>query len=338
MDTPPATERTTASALPPLLAAPLLAALVLAAGCGDEPEPSGEVPDPAARVERPAFDAGSAHELLRRQVEFGPRVPGTEGHRAQLEWMVEHLEDRADTVVVDSFRHRAADGRELPLRNVWARFEGAEPGRRVLLLAHWDTRPRSENAPDPDDRDEPVPGANDGASGTAVLLELADVFAARRPPVTVDLLLVDGEDYGPGSDDMYLGARRYAERVHDPEGPYPDGRPTYAVLVDMVADADPRFPVEGYSAERAPQVVQRVWDVAHSLGYGRLFPLRVGQAVTDDHIPLLDAGIPAIDIIDFEYGPGNRFWHTPEDVPENTSPRGLEAVGETLAELIYRGG
>ena len=303
----------------------LLAGLVAAPAVWAE---SGVAPDTLRAAE---FRADAAWELLRRQVAFGPRVPGTPGHAAQLAWMRRYLEERADSVAVHPFTHRTARGDILPLRNVFARFR-PELRDRVLLVAHWDTRPRADEAPRRADRVLPVPGANDGASGVAVLLEIADVLHRSPPPVGVDLLLTDGEDFGPGSRDMYLGARSFAAAL-------PAGyRPRYGIVVDMVADRDPRFPVERYSARLAPEVVGRVWGLAHEMGLGELFPTAVGGAVVDDHLPLNGAGIPTILIVDFEYGPRNRFWHTPDDVPANTSARTLGVVGRLLTELIRRGG
>lgn len=270
-------------------------------------------------------------ELVERQVAFGPRVPGREGHAAQLTWMVGLLDSLALDVSVDTFTHVTAGADTLVLSNVLARVR-PEAARRILLLTHWDTRPRSDMAADSADRGLPVPGANDGASGTAVLLELARLFAADPPPMGIDLLFVDGEDYGPGVEDMFLGSRRYAERLGT------EGRPVYGVLLDMVGDADPLFPVEGYSAELAPIVVRKVWGAARRLGHENIFPERVGGRVGDDHVPLLEAGLPTADVIDLSYGPGNAWWHTPQDTPDRLSPRTLELVGEVLAELIYSGG
>ncbi len=307
-------------------ALPLLTLAILAGCEWGEDRPRGST------VERPIFTGERAFELLERQVAFGPRVPGTEGHAAQLAWMLDFLGERADAVIEQPFTHRHTQtGDEFELTNVFARFD-PEARDRILLLAHWDTRPIADRDPDPTRRAEPIPGANDGASGVAVLLGLAELLAEQPPPIGVDILLTDGEDLGPGLDDMLLGARHFAENLP------PGYRPLYGVLVDMVADRNPRFPVEGYSAQYAPEVVRRVWRVAEDLGYGDLFPDRVGQAVTDDHIPLNQAGIRTINIIDFEFGPANRYWHTHADSPENTSPEGMEAVGEVLAELIYRGG
>ncbi len=143
----------------------------------------------------PEFDADAAYAILERQVEFGPRIPGTPGHSAQAEWMEAYLAERADTVIVQRFEHVTVDGDTIPLVNLLARFgpAGAPP---VLLVAHWDTRPLADQAFALLDREKPVPGANDGASGTAVLLQLADLLSKEKPPRAVDILLVDGEDYG----------------------------------------------------------------------------------------------------------------------------------------------
>lgn len=306
-------------------------ALVLLAGCNDAGGDAGGGSLPVAAVDRPAFSAGRAYDYLERQVAFGPRIPGTEGHARQLEWMKGFLAERADTVIEQSFTHVTTGGERLPLTNLFARFR-PEAESRVLLVAHWDTRPLADQSPDPADRTLPVLGANDGASGTAVLLELANLFAERPPPIGVDLLLVDGEDYGPTGEDMYLGARYFA--AHQPTG----YAPRYGVLLDMVGDRDPRFPIEGYSERYAPEVVQRVWGLAREMGYGDVFVSSPGLFIEDDHVPLNRGGIRTIDVIDFEYGPENRYWHTPLDVPANTSPESLGIVGDVMAELVYRGG
>ncbi|HEX7050158.1 MAG TPA: M28 family peptidase [Longimicrobiales bacterium] len=299
----------------------LAAGLLLAAfGCADRDG------GPAVRATpEPGFQDSSAYALLERQVAFGPRVPGSPGHQAQLEWMTAYLRERADTVVLQPFTHTTSDGDTVRLTNVFARFQ-PDTSARVLLITHWDTRPIADQDPDADRRNQPIPGANDGASGTAVLMELADVFSRHSPPIGVDLLFTDGEDYAPG--EMYLGAKYFAANL-------PAGyRPLYGVLVDMVGDRNPAFPVEPYSNQYAPEVVARVWRLAEDLDLGRFFPKRSGIAALDDHIPLNEAGIRTIDIIDFDY----RQWHTVEDDVENTAPHGLEAVGTVLAELVYRGG
>jgi Zn-dependent M28 family amino/carboxypeptidase len=278
------------------------------------------------------FDGGSAMSLVHDQVNFGPRVPGTPGHAAQLEWMIERLGAVAPEVSADTFQVVTTASDSLTLVNVQARFR-PDLSRRILLLAHWDTRPTSDQESDTSLRSMPLPGANDGASGTAVLLALAELMGANPPPLGVDLLFVDGEDYGPGVEDMLLGARHYAEGI-----PELAQRPVYGLLLDMVGDADPSFPVEGNSAQSANVVVQKVWRAAERLGYRDYFPTAVGARLTDDHVPLIEAGLPTANLIDFTYGPGNAYWHTQQDVPENLSASTLEMVGRVVTELVYSGG
>lgn len=281
---------------------------------------------------RPRFDGQAALDLVRAQVDFGPRVPGTDGHARQMGWMVSRLDSVAPEVAVDTFSHVTEEGDSLTLFNVSARFR-PEATRRILILTHWDTRPRSDNATDPAQQEIPIPGANDGASGTAVLLELAGLLGGTDAPLGVDLLFVDGEDYGPTADDMFLGARRYADNL--------DGlasRPVYGLLLDMVGDEDPLFLTDDLSVQAANVVVQKVWRAAERLGYRDYFPNRVADRVYDDHVPLIEAGLATADIIDLDYGPNNAYWHTPQDALEHVSASTLEMVGEVVTELIYSGG
>jgi hypothetical protein len=302
----------------------LVLILLLALGCG------GPVAGASSRVQA-SFSADSAYAHVRTQVGFGPRVPGTAGHAAQLEWMIGYLRARADTVILQSFEHRTGAGDRLALTNLFARFR-PDAGPRILLLAHWDTRPTADQERDENRRRQPIPGANDGASGTAVLLELANVLSRHSPGIGVDLLFVDGEDWGPGEEEMYLGAKYFAANLP------PGYKPMYGILLDMVGDRDPVFEYEGNSEEMAPEIVSRVWQRAEDMGHGSVFRSGSGTYVTDDHLPLNRAGIPTIDIIDFTYGRGNRHWHTLGDDLPNTSPRGLGIVGSVLLRLIERGG
>ncbi len=304
----------------------LVAMGLAAAACGGGDSGGSTV---VVRVERPSFDADRAFRDLERQVAFGPRIPGSAGHAQQLEWLETELRALADTVFLDTFEHVTAEGDELELTNVIARF-GPADGSRLLLLTHWDTRPKADQSSEAADREKPVPGANDGASGTAILLELARMFNEQPPPGGVELLFSDGEDYGPSTTDMFLGARHYVQGIGG-ENP-----PAYGILLDMVGDADPSFPIEAYSMEGAGQVVQRVWGIAADLGFRRFFPMDQTSRVVDEHIEFIDAGIPVADIIDFDYGPAHAFWHTPRDVPGNTSAQTLLMVGDVVAEVVYR--
>lgn len=301
--------------------------LLAAAGCGGAGGEAAEGESASSGAPYPRFDGAAAYELVQRQVAFGPRVPGTEGHRAMAAWVEEYLRQRADTLIVQRFTHVSVDGVSLPMVNFLARFRPSS--RPVLLLAHWDTRPRADAAYDPADREKPVPGANDGASGTAVLLELANVLAQTPPPRAVDILLVDGEDYGDFAvgEDVFLGSRHFAANL--PQG----YRAEYGVLLDMVGDRDLNIYVEGNSNRLAPEVVDRVWNIARRLGFNDIFHRETRHTVNDDHIPLNNAGIPTIDVIDFDYA----YWHTPEDTPDKVTASSLGAVGTVMTRLIYRG-
>jgi hypothetical protein len=265
------------------------------------------------------------------QLAFGPRIPGSTGHRQMGRWLDSLLRARADTVLVDDWVHVTGRGDTLPLRNVLARFRPTET-RRVLYVAHWDTRPRAD-APTSSDTLAPVPGANDGASGVAVLLGVADALRAKAPSVGVDLLFVDGEDFGSFGDttETLLGSRRFARRLP------PGLPPEFAIVWDMVGARDQRFVQEGWSLTAAPGLVERVWARAAALGYADRFVAEPGDHVIDDHLPLQQAGIAAINIIDLNYGPGgrdNRWHHTPEDTRDKLSGESLAAAAHVATALL----
>jgi glutaminyl-peptide cyclotransferase len=282
-----------------------------------------------ARHERPrtSFNGESALSYVKTQLDFGPRIPGSLGHRRTGDWIVAQMRQRADTVIEQRFTHVTTSGDTLPLRNILARFR---PGAsdRILYLTHWDTRPISDQAQDPSQRQLPVPGANDGASGVALFIALGDVLKKTPPSVGVDLLFVDGEDYGDFSKktDVLLGSTYFAQHL-----PSPDYRPLFGVLWDMIGDRDLQIYQEANSVQRAPEVVSLVWNQAAELHYSpRYFIPSPGQAITDDHIPLLDAGLHVIDVIDIDYPPH----HTPQDTFDKVSQQSLQIAGDVATELI----
>lgn len=286
----------------------------LALGCQSPPPPR-------------EFDGRAALEYVRAQLEFGPRVPGTEGHRRMAQWLDSSLRVRADTVQADRWIHVTRTGDSLPVANFLARFN---PGatRRLLFLAHWDTRPVADN--DTGTRaTQPIPGANDGGSGVAVLLAMADALRQAPPEIGVDLLFVDGEDYGIFDSerrDVLIGSQRYARRRSEPA-------PEYAVLLDMVGGRNAQFRKEGYSVIAAPGVVDLVWSTAARLGHGNIFLPETGGSTTDDHIPLQQVGIRAIDIIP-EVPSGYPAWHTTDDTLDKLTVETLQAVGDVMLALI----
>jgi len=271
------------------------------------------------------FKGQTAFGYIQQQMAFGPRVPNTPAHRRTGDWLEAQLRQRADTVIVQAFTARTSEGTTLRLRNFFARFR-PQATERVLFLAHWDTRPKADKSANLGQQQLPVPGANDGASGVAVLLGVADALKARAPGIGVDLLFVDGEDWGDFGDttETLLGARHFVAHM-------PPGYTTlFAVLFDMVGDKDLQILQEGYSVSRAPEVVQRVWDTAQRLGYGSVFVPTVGEALTDDHVALQQAGIRAIDVIDFTFP----YHHTTEDTIDKVSAASLQIVGDVAIALV----
>lgn len=282
----------------------------------------------------PAFSTDSAMTWLKTQVDFGPRVPNTEAHRQASQWLASELRRHGAEVILQPADLKAFDGTILKATNIMGRYNPAAE-RRILLLAHWDCRPWADKDPDPANHKRPVDGANDGASGVAVLLELARLFSLQAPQAGVDILFVDAEDWGDeGDEDSWaMGARHFIENP-----PLDNYAPYAAVLLDMVGGKDARFCAEYFSLQSAPDLLRQVWSTAESLGYGEYFPLRHGGAVTDDHVQLIAHGVPAIDIIDFRPESESGFppqWHTVSDTYENIDPATIRAVGETMAEFIY---
>lgn len=275
------------------------------------------------------FDGAAALAYAKTQTDFGPRIPGTAPHRAMAAWLDSLARTKADSVVVQAWIHVDKKGDSLPMRNVIARFNLKAP-RRLLFLAHWDSRPIAD-ADTGAAAKRPVPGANDGASGVAVLLAMADALKKAPPGIGVDLLFVDGEDYGIFSEevDVLIGSRYFAKNPLS--GPTPD----YAVLLDMVGHKGAQFRKEGYSVTAAPAVVDLVWGTAARLGLGSVFLDETGGSITDDHIPLQQAGLRAIDVIP-EFGPGTAYpyWHTPQDTHDKLAAESLKAVGDVLMALI----
>lgn len=278
-------------------------------------------------LQRPAFDGARALEYVEAQLAFGPRVPNTEGHRRAGDWIEAQLRTRADGVEVQEFQHVTAAGDTLRLRNFIGRFL-PDARDRVVYMAHWDTRPHADQSPNVGQQRLPVPGANDGASGVALLLAVADALRETPPAYGVDLVFVDGEDFGDfsadGRPDVLIGSRHYASTLD--AGPLP----LYAVVWDMIGDRDLQIYREGYSLSVAPEIVDRVWRTADELGHGRVFLENPVLSVVDDHIPLQERGVRAIDVIDFDYAP----WHTTDDTLDKVSAESLQVVGEVALALL----
>jgi hypothetical protein len=289
--------------------AAVLAALLLSA-CGDRP-PRG-----------PEFRQDRAWSHLVRQTSFGPRYADNPGHRRQLAWMVEELEFLADTVIRQEFTAADSAGKPLKMTNVVARFRPVLADR-VLLVANWDTRRRADGSPEPLDRRRPVPGANLNASGVAVLMEMAHLFRQEPPPVGIDLLLADGDDYS--REVQMTGTKHFIRSM-------PGYRPRYAVVLQAVGDVDAKFPMDAGSA---PEPARRMWEVAKRLRYDSVFVPTPAAAAPNQGPLLAAAGIPTVVVADREYGPLNMRWHAVADLPPVLSRETLGLVGRTLVATIY---
>jgi hypothetical protein len=295
----------------------LAGALTVISGCG-------------GRTDSPPFDGTHAFGLLKKQCAFGPRYAGTPGHKAAADFIRSELQGLADDVTCHKFTRTISDKR-LEFQNIYA-VSGPSASHFVLLCAHWDTRPMADEEVDPLRRQKPILGANDGASGVAVLLELARAFHAKQPAIGVVMAFFDGEDYGKTSADMFIGSKEFAE--HWKSAVRPQGREItydYGILLDMVGDSDLQICKERFSAQAAPKVVEKVWSAARRTGHGDVFLDEVRYMIDDDHLPLLAAGIKCIDVIDFDYA----YWHTLDDTPDKCSPKSLQAVGEVALKVIY---
>jgi len=273
-----------------------------------------------------AFDGEAALRYVRAQVEFGPRVPGTASARRAGDWLVERMRERADTVIVQTWTHRTQAGALVPMRNIFAQIRPAL-AERVLYVAHWDTRPVSDNEFEAELRERSGDGANDGASGVGMLLALADALRKTPPAVGLDILFVDGEDYGTfGPDvDVVIGAQYFATNL-----PIANYRPAYGVVWDMIGDRDLRIMQERHSLNGAPEIVERVWARAAALGYARQFIVSPGYLVMDDHVPLQRLGWRVIDVIDIDY----QYHHTMGDTIDKISAESLRIVGEVALALV----
>ena len=313
----------------------LFFAICLLLGCGnDAPKPTSQPKQSpvTAAQQVPAFDGASAFKFLTAQTDFGPRTPNSAGHRNCLSYLQSELSKYAEAVNLQSFTVNGYNGETLSLTNVIVSFN-LQATTRILLVAHWDTRPRADQEKDPKNQEKPILGANDGASGVAVLMEIAKHLNAHPPSVGIDMLLVDGEDYGKEHDTKFyfLGARYFAQNLP------PGFSPVFGILLDMIGDAQLQILKDRYSMQQAPDIVNLVWETASELNVTQFAPVSYRGDIQDDHLPLNQAGIKTIDLIDFDYpDTSNRYWHTLQDTPDKCSAESLEAVGKVLMHVIYR--
>lgn len=290
----------------------------------------------------PPFNSDSAYTYVDKQVSFGPRVPNSSAHTACGDYLVNQLSRFGAKVTEQKANLTAFDGNVLQSRNIIGSYNVDNPNR-VLLFAHWDTRPFSDQDPDQSKHNDPVLGANDGASGVGVLLEIARQLNQKAPTVGVDIIFFDAEDYGapeyakdvPSGDWWCLGSQYWAKNPH-----IPNYSAHFGILLDMVGAPDATFMKEYYSRQYAGGIVEELWSIARELGYGRYFPDKNGGGVYDDHIPVNQyRKVPSVDIIQNDPNTSSNFgwyWHTTSDNMDNISKETLKAVGQTVLEVVYK--
>lgn len=268
-----------------------------------------------------------AWKHLSNIVAFGPRPPGSLAHANLRQYIKTVGRQHADAVKEIPFAYQAKGGQVIPMFNLEFKIEGTEGGRPILLGAHFDTRRFADEDSDPEKQKKPIVGANDGGSGTALLLALAEYFRDHRPRRPVHLVFFDGEDYGVKfSNNYFLGSRHYAESVSRRAE---DEKPFCVLVLDMIADKDLKIFKEVYSKEGAPWLVDLLFETAHRLKYREFVP-RTRYTIRDDHLPFLKVGIPAAVLIDFDYP----HWHTQEDTLDKCSDESLYIVFNVVTEAV----
>ena len=310
----------------------------------DNKQNSKPVAQPAPQVKQvviPDFNADSAYNYVKKQLDFGPRVPESQAHKQCAEWFIKFFNEKADTVYVQDFRTRLYDGRGIDGKNIIAAFN-PEAKKRILLAAHWDSRPFADHDPDKNNWNTPIDGANDGASGVGVLMEIARILNDNPINIGVDIILFDLEDYGAPyflnlmtNDDWALGSQYWAKNPH-----IYNYRAYFGILLDMVGASNAKFPKEYYSQQFAPALSNDVWKIARELGYDEYFTNELGHPINDDHIYVnAIARIPMIDIIHLENNSESSFypyWHTVKDNIEQIDPKTLGMVGDVVVNVLYR--
>ena len=327
----------------------IITAAFLLASCGDKKpnEASKDKKDTKKTVTVPSFNADSAYQYVAKQTNFGPRVPETQAHADCAEWLATKLDEYADTVIVQDFRSRLFNDKGIDGQNIVGVFH-PEAKKRIVLCAHWDSRPFADHDSDVANSRKPIDGANDGASGVGVLMECARQFKLQELPqnLGIDIVFFDVEDYGPHQEEAEL---YYDESVNHwalgsqywSKHPHIYGyKAYYGILLDMVGGSNPNFPKEYYSQGYAAWVSNKVWRKAADLGYRPYFTNELGTMVSDDHIPMNQiAGIPTIDVIDLQPSSSNgcfpEVWHTLNDNLEHIDRTSLGMVGEVLLHVVY---
>lgn len=309
--------------------------------CPKQDEKKAETGTTTLKLKVP-YSADSAYRYIEEQVAFGPRVSGTEANRRCGDYIIEKLRSfGADSIIEQHTVATAFNGDRLPLRNIMGRFNSDRSKNRILLVAHYDTRPWADRDKNSSRTKDPIDGANDGGSGVATLLALALQFKQERPDIAVDMLFVDGEDYGDNSGwenndtSWCLGTQHWVKNM---PADYAERLPRYGILLDMVGARNARFYREYFSHNNCPEVVDKIWSFGAQTGHYRFFVNELGASVIDDHVFITRAGIPTADIIDIgnkETGSFPPTWHTHNDTIGGISRATLRYVGQTVSNVIY---
>jgi len=291
------------------------------------------------RIDVPIFNSDSSYYFIEKQVSFGPRVISSKGWENCAIWIEKKFKTYTPNVIVQEAPIITYDGKNHTLKNIIASFS-TEKNNRVALFAHWDSRHIADH--DTKNTNSPILGANDGGSGVGILLEMARQFSGNNPKIGVDIILFDAEDYGQPENSDYpimedswcLGSQYWSKNPHKI-----NYNARYGILLDMVGSKNATFYREGNSVYFASSVLQKVWKKGNELGFGKYFVYQNGPEIMDDHVYVnYLARIPTIDII--EYDPSteshfNKHWHTHKDDMDNIDRETLDAVGQTLLEIVY---
>lgn len=315
----------------------LFLATIFINACNNEPTETKELPinkPVEKKIVTPTFNSDSAYAFIQAQVDFGPRIPGSSAHASCADYLTSKLKSSNFEVMIQKATQKTFDKKQFILKNIIGSFK-PELQSRILICSHWDTRPWADA--DTENKTKPFDGANDGASGVGVALEIARQINASHPAIGVDIIFFDLEDYGEtnGADESTwcLGSQYWAKNLH-----VPNYYANFGILLDMVGGPNAVFPKEGNSVTLASTVVDKVWNTANNIGYGNYFsPQRRNFVGVDDHIYVNQAGIPCIDIIEYNQATGGfgSYHHTHKDNIDIIDKNTLKAVGQTLLEVIY---
>ncbi len=322
----------------------IIAVTFIAGSCSQPAKKEDEKKDSSVvkpKVFVPDFNCDSALAYVKAQLAFGPRVPNTAAHSKCAVYLIDEMKKYTPEVIVQKGEIYAYNKTSLKFQNIIASWK-PETKNRILLCAHWDSRPWADHDPDPKNRRKPVDGANDGASGVGILLEVARQLSIKAPPIGIDLILLDVEDYGPhqeeivdnSTDQWGLGAQYWSKNPHKA-----DYSAKYGILLDMTGAPNATFYQEGISMQYAADIVKSVWSTANRIGYSSSFLEEPGNQITDDHVPINTIrNIPTIDIIHQDKNSATGFypyWHTTGDTFDKIDKNTLKVVGQTLLTVIF---